>query len=881
MKDLTQALTQLGVERVTSVGDVVEYRLMSNGLKVLLSENHMAPVVTAMVVYRVGSRNEGVGFTGSTHFLEHMMFKGTTEHNPVKGNGIDDLLKPIGAAYNATTWYDRTNYYEVVASEHLELALAIEADRMRNLVLTREDRDSEMSVVRNEFERGENDPSDVMYKEMMAVAFREHPYHHPVIGWRTDVEGVPMERMKQFYDTFYHPNNATVILTGDFDTIQALMLVVKYFGVHPSSPHPIPEVYTVEPAQEGERSFVIRRTGNDMPQVWLGYRVPEAQHADTYALAVAASMLGGHRKRASRLYKALVETGLAVECSASSGQLRDPGLLMIAATCAPDVDPSRVEAALRAEIDRLTECKADERELKRVKSSNRKATVLQHADVKNRAESLCEGESIGDWKWSMTYDDNFDAVTADDVVRVVGKYLVSTNCTTGKYIAVPEAAEKQAAPDAAEVVSAEVAGSQSFAARVKRHVLPNGLTVLALATPGSGTISLAGSIKAGDYFAGADQALLAELTSYMLTKGSLGISKADLAEKLEGMSALMGFSSGPFTVGLRAIVVKDDAAEYLDLLGKVLRFPLFDQGELDQTRKEFQSLIRRNSSDTERVADGRLSQALYPQSSVYHQKGNDALLEELAGYTRERLLAFHGEHYVPKGAILAIVGDIDADNVEALLPESLRGWQGGDVKPIVVGEMEIPKGLSRIDVPIAGKASVDIVSGLPVALRRTAADYYAAVIANAALGGDTLSSRLGLVVREKNGLTYGITCGFDNVAFGGAPWKITLTVNPANVDKALALVREVVDEYRTKGITAKELADEKGRAYGSFVVSLRNPVTVASVLSQYEFNGLGVAGIDQLKACFESVTVDEVNDAILHYFDLDHAITVVAGSLKS
>ncbi|MBX9671427.1 MAG: insulinase family protein, partial [Candidatus Obscuribacterales bacterium] len=834
-----------------------------------------------MVVYRVGSRNEGVGYTGSTHFLEHMMFKGTTDRNPAKGNGIDDLLKPLGAAYNATTSYDRTNYFEVVASEHLETVLAIEADRMRNLVLTTEDRNSEMSVVRNEFERGENDPSDVMYKEMMAVAFREHPYHHPVIGWRSDVEGVPLERMKQFYDTFYHPDNATVIITGDFDPAHALSLVVKHFGVYPASPHPIPQVYTVEPRQEGERSFVIRRVGNDMPQVWLGFHVPEALHADIYPLAVAASMLGSHKKRASRLYKALVETGLAVECSASCEQMRDPGIFFLVATCAPDVDPALVEAALHKEIKGLIDRKADERELTRVKSSNRKATVLQHSDVNNQASSLCDGEAAGDWKWVVGFDDRFDAVTADDVAATVGKYLVATNCTTGKYVAVPETVAQPSAPDAAQVVEAEVDGSQTFAARVKRHVLPNGLTVLALATPGSGTVSLAGSIKAGDYFAGPDQALLAELTSYMLTKGSEGVTKTELAEQLEVMSAGMGFSSGPFSVGLRAIVVKDDAPLYMDLLGKVLRFPLFDQGELDQTRKEFMSHIRRNSSDTERVADARLSQALYEKSSVYHQKGTDALLEELAGYTREALVAFHRDQYVPKGTILAIVGDIDADNVVDMLPATISGWQGGEVKPIDVAETAIPKGLTRVDVPIAGKASVDIVTGLPVALRRTAADYYAAVIANAALGGDTLSSRLGLVVREKNGLTYGITSAFDNVAFGGAPWKITLTVNPANVEKALALVREVVDEYRSKGITDKELADEKGRAYGSFVVSLRSPVAVASVLSQYEFSGLGVAGIDQLKACFESVTVDEVNEAIQRYFDLDHAITVVAGSLKS
>src|SRR5580704_3567319 len=186
--------------RISEVKEVAEYRL-DNGLRVLIAENHSAPVATLLVVYRVGSRNEGVGYTGSTHFLEHMLFKGTGEHNAEKGNGMDDLLTQIGAHWNATTWFDRTSYYEVVPNDFLELCIALEADRMRNLRLRQVDRDSEMSVVRNELERGENHPEEALEKELYAIAFREHPYHHPTIGWRSDVEGVPMERLRQFYDT--------------------------------------------------------------------------------------------------------------------------------------------------------------------------------------------------------------------------------------------------------------------------------------------------------------------------------------------------------------------------------------------------------------------------------------------------------------------------------------------------------------------------------------------------------------------------------------------------------------------------------------------------------------------------------------------------------
>lgn len=885
MKDQT-ALSGLGFEFVASQGAVVEYRLKSNGLKVLFVENHSAPVVTAMIVYRVGSRNEAVGYTGSTHFLEHMMFKGTTDRHPSKGNGIDDLLKPVGALYNATTSYDRTNYYEVVAKEHLELVLAIEADRMRNLVLTRDDRNSEMTVVRNEFERGENDPSDVMYKELMAMSFREHPYHHPVIGWRSDVEGVPMERMQQFYDTFYFPNNATLIVAGDLEPEATLALVAKLFGAIAASPHEIPAVYTTEPKQEGERTFTIRRKGNDMPEIWMGFHVPQAAHGDTYALSVAAALLGSSGKRASRLYKALVDTGLAVKCFAQAGQNRDPGLFVVQATCAPGVEPKALEAAIHAELEGLVSRPAGERDLKRVKLANRKATLLKHDDSSDFAELLCDGESVADWKWALDYDDHFDAVTAEDVTRVAAQYLIADNRTTGYFRPIGEAVESEDAVvetatagggESAVSGSAEIA---SYAERVRKHVLPNGLTVLALATPGE-TVSVATALRAGSAAGTYDKALIPELVSYMLTKGSAQLGKAELAEHLEGMGTGIGFRTGPFTVGSRATVVRDDLESFLGLFGDVLRHPLFAQAELDRSLKEFEAFVMQNSSDTESVASARLSQELYDKSVVYHDKPYDELLAELRGITRDDLVKFHAENYSPRGLVLAICGAIDPDKVLELLPAVLTDWQGAEAKSVSVSNIDAPAQAARIDVPIPGKASTDIVIGLPASVKRTDADYFAAKLANAALGADTLSSRLGLEVRERNGLTYGITCGFENVTAGFAPWKIKLSVNPENIEKAIGLVRKVVDDYRSGGITEKELADEKGRAYGSFVVSLRSTAGLAAALVDLEVYGLNASEIDGLKAKYDAVTKEEVDAAIRKYFDLDHAVTVVAGSIEA
>ena len=390
-----KTLEELQIKFVEERDSIKEYRL-NNDLKVLLVENHTGPVVTLLVLYKVGSRNEGVGYTGATHFLEHMLFKGTKKHNPDKGNGIDDLLTQIGAYWNATTWFDRTSYFEVVPSEFLELCVSLEADRMRNLLLRQKDRDSEMSVVRNELERGENYPEEALEKELYAVAFREHPYHHPTIGWRSDVEGVALERLRAFYDTFYWPNNTTVVLLGDFENDNALRVINKHFGKIKTSPEPIPSVYTVEPPQEGERRFEICRSG-DLSRVWTGYHIPQADHEDTYALAAIRHVLGSTYERSSRLYRALIDTGLVADVFARHDELRDPGLFFIGAALNPGTSPQAVEKIIHGELEKLAKEPVTEAELQRAKSANLKGTILTKADPSSLAFLLGEAESKASW----------------------------------------------------------------------------------------------------------------------------------------------------------------------------------------------------------------------------------------------------------------------------------------------------------------------------------------------------------------------------------------------------------------------------------------------------------------------------------------------------
>jgi zinc protease len=411
-----------------------EFRLRANGLRVLLFPNRVAPVATFAVVYHVGSRNEAVGHTGSTHLLEHLMFKGTPEFDRAKGTAVAAVLEAIGARFNATTWFDRTNYYETIPSDQLETALSIESSRMRRALLRDEDRVPEMTVVRNEFERGENSPFQVLYKQTFATAFREHPYHHPTIGWRSDIEGVATSRLKEFYDTFYHPNNATAMLIGDFEEADALKAIERHFGPIPPSSHPIPQVYTVEPAQEGERRFTVRRAGQ---VAWCGlsWRTVEARHADTPALAVLGNILGGGIT--GRLHQALVEKSLALSVTVVAWQLRDPALFSVFAPVRPGIEPSEIEAVIRQEIARVATGSVTEAECEKARTQIEAEVVFDRDSTDQIAASLSEAIAVADWEWYTDYPARIRGVTPADVQRVALEYLDDDALTVGLYLPKP------------------------------------------------------------------------------------------------------------------------------------------------------------------------------------------------------------------------------------------------------------------------------------------------------------------------------------------------------------------------------------------------------------------------------------------------------------
>lgn len=957
---MAQERLPAGVTKVTEADGIREYKL-ANGMKVLLVENRVAPVATVMVLYRVGSRNEAVGYTGATHLLEHMMFKGTPTFNSAKNTQIAATLQKLGADFNATTWYDRTNYFETIPSDQIELAIRLEADRMRNSLIADADRQSEMTVVRNELERGQNEPSEVLDEAMYSTAFREHPYHHPTIGWRTDVEGVPTLRLKAFYDTFYHPNNATAILVGDFEQAGALELINKYFGSIAASKEPIPQVYTEEPQQQGERRLIIRRAG-ELALVQIAFHTPGvlgqmnvlshddlAKRAasppeanDIYPLVLLSTAMSNGVT--SRLYQALVEKELAVDVRANTDQHRDPGLFNIYATVRPGVEPKKVEEVILSEMARVATEGLTAAEVEKARQQIIAQVAFSRDGTSEVASQLSEAEAVADWRFFSTYDTKIRKVTAADVQRVARQYFTEDNRTIGYFIpkqagaggatgeatktsgimprrkaargvqfyhepgtnddgtsgepgvekersggsVTPQAKEQQAiAPrgdkssDAVEANTPESVGQSNFAARVNRTALPNGATLLMLVNRATPTFSLRASFLAGAYFEPRDKPGLAQITASMLERGTMKRSKLQIASDLESVGAEVGFNADPFAVNVFARALSKDLPLVMRTLAEELREPAFPADELEKLKQQTIAAIQEQQASTSFRAREKLSELIFDPANPFYMAPGDKLTQSIKSIMVEDVRRFYTEHYGGRSLIVAVAGDVNADEARRQFEELFGAFQGPQSVDINITDPQPQTATRREVVLLKDKANVDILLGSAAPLRRDSKDYYAALLANSALGESTLSSRLGLQVRDREGLTYGIFSRFRAPSLAAGPWYVGVSVNPNNVDKAINSALNVLRDYVKNGIRAEELTDEKSAAIGSFKVSLATNAGLAQALWNAEFYKLGVEYIDRYPQVVQSVSVEEVNAAIRKYFRPDQLTVVIAGDFEA
>jgi zinc protease len=882
------------VERLDSLGGITQYRLRSNGMKILLSPNHAAPVMTFLVVYHVGSRNEAPGNTGSAHLLEHMLFNKSTK-NFGRANGhktFQEVLYEAGADFsstNMTTWNDRMTGYSTLPADKLDLAMRIEADRMGRALILDEERRPEMSVVRNEYEIGENNPGRALDKAVIASCIVAHPYHWPTIGYRSDIEGVSTEKLREHYKNFFWPDNAEAILVGDFDTAEALRIFDREFGGFPRSKSPIPAVITAEPPQEGERRVVVSRPG-EVGLVEIAYIRPGSLHADFIPLDVLAGILSDGVN--SRLYQALVETGLATDVDASNYTLRDPYPIVMSATVSPASTPEKVEAALKAALYSVAERGVTEEELARAKSRIEVSVIRGRDGTYQLASALGEAVASADWKWFVGYIDAMKRVTAEDVQRVARTYLVPGHATVGWFVPIRKEAatappapppKKKAAPKRAGAGGASPASEprgERFADRTLHRVLRNGIILDVVANHAIPTVAVQGLVLAGRQEAPAGKPAVPSLTAMMLTRGTTTRDKREIAAVLDGVGASISIGADLSEATIVASALARDTRLLLSVLADELRNPVFSPEELTKAKSEFRADVLRGYESTGLRARERLSRLVFPAGHPFRAPDRDEMLASLDAATATDIRSFHRERYVGSGIILSIVGDVDTAVISALV-DSLFAPIPAGARPNYDRARTAPNAPARAAETMRGKANMDFVFGEASGLKRTDPDWEAAIIANAALGQSSLTSRIGKRVRDREGLSYTLNSRFLWSDYLDGVWMVDVAVAPMNLAKAMRSTREEIERYAKEGITEAEVETQKSYFAGSYRVRLGSNAGVASSLAFAEKYGYGPRYLDEFPDRVRAVTRDQVNAVIRTRLHPEKLHVVVAGDLDS
>ncbi|MCA1638898.1 MAG: insulinase family protein, partial [Acidobacteria bacterium] len=542
-----------GIQKVTSVEGITEYRL-PNGLKVLLFPDQTKQTTTVNITYLVGSRHENYGETGMAHLLEHLAFKGTPRHP-----NIPQELTSRGARPNGTTWVDRTNYFETFAAndENLNWALDLEADRMVNSFIAKKDLESEFSVVRNEMESGENNPFGVTLQRVLGSAYEWHNYGKSTIGARSDVENVPIDRLQAFYKKYYQPDNAVLVVAGKFDEAKTLGLIQKYFGVIPKPDRKLPEIYTAEPTQDGERQVTVRRVG-DTQYLIAGYHVPPGSHPDSAAVTLMTNIL--INEPAGRLYKALVETKKVSSVFGANFAFKEPGYNWYATELRKENSLDEARKTMLDTIESLAKNPPTKEEVERVRTAALKNFELTLNDPNQVGLILSSSIALGDWRLWFLNRDRIKKVTPEDIQRAAQTYLKQSNRTVGIFVPTekPDRAEVPAVKDV-EILSmvkdykgdATVAAGEAFdpsptniEARVKRMKV-GGLDVAFLPKENRGDSVVANLVlRYGDEKTLMNRGDAAYFAGQLLQRGTAKRTRQQIKDEFDRLKAQVGVFGG-------------------------------------------------------------------------------------------------------------------------------------------------------------------------------------------------------------------------------------------------------------------------------------------------------------------------------------------------
>ena len=884
-----------GITVGASVEGISEYNL-PNGLKILLFPDTTKPTVTVNLVYAVGSVHENYGETGMAHLLEHLVFKGTPTHNDISGE-----MKKRGIDFNATTSLDRTNYFSSFPANDDTLAwvLGMEADRMVNSNIAKKDLDSEMTVVRNELESGENNPGGVLFQRIRSTAFLWHNYGNSTIGARSDVEGVPIDRLQAFYRQWYQPDNATVIVAGRIDPARTLELINASFGKLKKPTRALPRFYTAEPAQDGEREVTVRRAG-DLRLVAAAYHIPALAHPDSAPLSVLADILG--HTPGGRLHKALVETKIAAGTGAGNESMRDPGLLSVIAVMPRTGDAKKAEETLLQQVEQLRQRPITAQEVDEAKQRIANAYDLYFTDVNEVGMGLSEYQAAGDWRLLFISRDDVEKVTAEDVNRVAATYLKASNRTLGRFIPTDEP-DRVTVPPARDV-AALVAGytgraavsagenfdpsPQNIQARTQTFVLGSGLKVSLLPkkTRG-GTVVVTAEFRFGDEPSLTGRHQAASMVGAMLMRGSKTLSREQIDQRFEALKTDANVSGDLQSAGILMRSRNTQLSDALALAADVLRHPAFPQSEFEQLRLQAITGLEASRQEPGSVAGRALAQYFdpWPPGHPLRAESLDESLANLKKLKLEDLRAFHRDFYGTAEGEIAIVGDFDPAAVKQQLEALFAGWKSPHAyAPIDTRYTTVAARRDRFETPDKPNAVLLARHNLP--LRVIDADYPALAVANRIFGGGALKSRLGDRIRQKEGLSYGVASGIraDDSRDGednAGHFTIQAIAAPQNMDKVEAAAREELAKLIADGITAEELRDavsgilterQQGRAEDS---------SVADMLADQLYYGRTMQFTAELDAKYQALTLEQVNAAIRKHLKPDQLSVFTAGDFAS
>jgi zinc protease len=866
------------------VDSTKEYNL-DNGLKVLIKEDHSAPVFSQAIFYRVGSRNDPKGQTGISHYLEHMQFNGT-ESRP-KG-AISEEIERRGGTFNAATSTDFTMYYMTLPSEHLNFSLELEADRMRNSILNKTEADRERQVVLAELSGGENNPMTLLFRDVLKALYPTHPYGRPIIGWRKDVEAITPNNLREFYDTYYQPNNAVLILVGDIDSEKALSKIKKTLGAIPRSNRKTGLAVPLEKSFVGPKTVEVKSPSETSIATFV-WNTISFSDKDYVPLSVLSAILTNGPL--SRLEKALVDTGKASYVSSSVRQGIDPFTFSVIAATSQSGDLSQIKKVVQSEISRLQKDGVSKEELERVKAKAETSFLFGLEDTSGLASQMGFFELIsGDWKRTFYWPKQISEVTPEQVQAVAQKYLQTKAMVVGTLLNDPNA-KGPAGPVNANVpftanykTNAEAKSSSSTATSSKgiqteQIILPNGIKLILRQNPNNPVVAISGTVDAGEIFdINFNKAGISAITGLMLDRGTVDYDRDALNIALENIGAEVEISPEKDYVSIGGKSRSQDLDRLIELLAQQIRSPKFPQDELDRLKLQLVSELEQSKDDLSSLGKIAIYQSIYGKQHPYYEPSIAEQIASVKSISVQDLKTFHETFYKPDRLILAISGNFDRQQLLGSLKDKFGDWENTANKaptytvPVVqaVGD----KKPQQIEVP--GKSQASVLLAHAGQISRTSPDFYALLVANDILGGgSTLSSRLGKRVREEAGLVYTIRSSFA-MSRGAGPFLVQMGVAPDKIDEAIKLTKEELVKFRNGEITDEELERAKNYRSGFFISNnLTSNENVASSLNQYALWGIDLNTINEYPNKIKAITKADVVRVAQKYIFPDKLQVVV------